>query len=105
METDREYTGQEKKGSFTVNGALAEMFFDHDSERYFWRCPDNPHLEEELNQRFVVNSGHPDSPGWPMFGEAIAWLLKQGHTVDQVDAPERESLGDDEILRNGNPIY
>ena len=39
METDREYTGQEKKGSFTVNGALAEMFFDHDMPHYFWRCP------------------------------------------------------------------
>ena len=90
-------------GSFSAGDVRVALIADEFGLR--WECDDSE-IKKTLDASMRVKSCvHPESLGYPYWWMGMDALKNAGVEVKDVEAPPRVSIGDDEVLRDGKPVF
>jgi len=89
-------------GKFMANGRRAQLVATE--KGLDWRCEDK-RIGDILKKSMRADTlQHPDSLGYPYWWFGLEALKDAGIKVSGVKAPPRESMADDQVGVDGNPI-
>lgn len=105
MDEEDEKVIEKVLGTFVANGVevklMAYIFYPY----LAWEC-DDATIAKILERSFYQGeSSHPESLGYPYWWYGIEALKEAGIAVTNVKSPPREWLPDDQIGRDGNPVF